>query len=155
MKALKAFTITLAIIVAVGAIALVAGIIIHKNKNVGIDTSTVATSMNKSTADNTKKTKRKSKANPITKAVVSEALDSYVSGSDDKTKEIYDSISEEDKDVVVDIIASNVSLGSISDVSEIASNGDKDALIEYAEENLPEEDQEELLSILSKYGIQP
>ncbi len=155
MKALKVFITTLAIIVAIGAVALVAGIIINKNKGAKVDTSSVATNMSKSADASAQKSKRKSKANPITKAVVSEAIDSYVSGADDKTKEIYDSMSEEDKDVVVDILASNVSVSSISDMSGYIANGDKDALVDYAEENLPEEDQEELLSILSKYGLQP
>ncbi len=155
MKALKTFSITLGIILAVGAIAIAAGIIIKKNNGAGIDTRSATTSVGNSTADSTTNSKRKSKANPITKAVVSEALDSYVSGADDKTKEIYNSMSEEDKDIVVDIIAENVSLGSVSDVSGYIANGDKDALVDYAQENLPEEDQKELLDILSKYGLQP
>ena len=153
MKPLKVFTITLAVILAVGAIALIAGTAIKKH-NSAEGGSDSATSADSTSGEGSSKSKRTSTANPITKAIVSEAIDSYVAGSDDKTQELYDSMSEEDKEIVKDIIAENVSLGSVSDVTGLIANGDKEALITYAQENIPEDDQEELKDILSKY-IEP
>ena len=96
-------------------------------------------------------TKRESKANPITKAVVEKAMDAYIETADSDTKARFNSMSEEDKDIVTDIIAENVSLDSISEVQSYVAKGDKDAVAKYAQENLSEEDQKILIEIMSKY----
>ncbi len=114
----------------------------------GTDSSDAKTSDSSSEGTSTK---RKSKANPITKAVVEKAVDAYVDSADKETKELFNSMSEDDKDIVTDIIAENVSLDSISEMQSYVANGDKDAIEKYAEENLSEEDQEVLKEIMSKY----
>ncbi len=155
MKTLKAFTITLAVILLVGVIALVAGAVIKNRKSTEGGSASATTSSGGSTSESGTKPKRTSTANPLTKAIVSEAIDSYVAGSNEQTQEIYDSMSEEDKEIVKDIIAENVSLSSVYDVTGLIAGGDKDAIAKYAQENLPEDDQEELKDIMAKYGLQP
>ena len=105
----------------------------------------------KATQEQTQSDSEKKSANPITKAIVSEALDSYAEQSTGKTKEIYESMSEEDKDTVTEIIANNVSLDSVSEVQSYVNSGDASGLMDYAEENLSEEELEELKDIMSKY----
>ena len=56
-----------------------------------------------------------------------------------------------DKDAVTEIIANNVSLETIPEVKSYISNGDSEGLMDYARENLSEEEQKELLEIMSKY----
>ena len=135
MKAVKAFFITLAVVLLIGVIFLIGKNSIMKD---------VKTTQEQ-TSSETKS------ANPVKKAIVSEALDSYAEKSSGKTKEIYDSMSEEDKDTVTEIIANNVSIDSVSEVQSYISSGDTSGLMDYAEENLSEEELEELKDIMSKY----
>ena len=137
MKAAKAFFITLVVVLLIGAIFLIGKDSIMKD--------------GKATQEQTQSDSEKKSANPITKAIVSEALDSYAEQSTGKTKEIYESMSEEDKDTVTEIIANNVSLDSVSEVQSYVNSGDASGLMDYAEENLSEEELEELKDIMSKY----
>ena len=137
MKAAKAFFITLVVVLLIGAIFLIGKDSIMKDV--------------KATQEQTQSDSEKKSANPITKAIVSEALDSYAEQSTGKTKEIYESMSEEDKDTVTEIIANNVSLDSVSEVQSYVNSGDASGLMDYAEENLSEEELEELKNIMSKY----
>ncbi len=139
MKAAKSFAITLAVILAIGGIFLVGKNSIKKD----VETTVEATE--------TAKVTKKSTANPIKKAIVSEALDTYVEQKGGVVKEVVDSMSEEDKDTVTEIIADNVSIDSISDVQSYISSGDSAGLMKYAQENLSEEEQAELLEIMAKY----
>ena len=135
MKAVKAFFITLAVVLLIGVIFLIGKNSIMKDVK----------ATQEQTSSETKS------ANPVKKAIVSEALDSYAEKSSGKTKEIYDSMSEEDKDTVTEIIANNVSIDSVSEVQSYISSGDTSGLMDYAEENLSEEELEELKDIMSKY----
>ena len=137
MKAAKAFFITLVVVLLIGAIFLIGKDSIMKDV--------------KATQEQTQSDSEKKSANPITKAIVSEALDSYAEQSTGKTKEIYESMSEEDKDTVTEIIANNVSLDSVSEVQSYVNSVDASGLMDYAEENLSEEELEELKDIMSKY----
>ena len=138
MKAAKAFGITLSVILLIGVVFLLGKQSILKD---------VAATKTESTAsDSTKKA-----ANPVTKAIVSEAMDSYIEKSDGKAQEIYESMSEEDKDAVTEIIANNVSIDSVSEVQSYVSSGDANGLMDYAEDNLSEEELAELKDIMSKY----
>ena len=135
MKALKSFMVTLAIILLIGVIFLFGKSSIKKD------------------IDNTETTfHQKTKANPVTKAVVEKTMDAYIESSDGKAKEIAESMSEEDKDAVAEIIANNVSLSSLSDIQSIVSSGDADAALEYAQDNLSDEEFSELEEIMSKYA---
>ena len=137
MKAAKAFFITLVVVLLIGAIFLIGKDSIMKDV--------------KATQEQTQSDNEKKSANPITKAIVSEALDSYAEQSTGKTKEIYESMSEEDKDTVTEIIANNVSIDSVSEVQSYVNSGDTNGLMEYAKDNLSEEEVKELTEIRSKY----
>ncbi len=152
MKALKTFLITLVVVVAVGAAVLFGRSTLGGNMHAsmsGIGTKTETASKNDKTA------KKPRKVNKFTKFAVNAAVDAYLKNSDDKTKEIADKITDEDRDVVTDIIASNVSAKDIPALQKILSDGDPDAVLEYAQDNFPEEDIEELQEILSGYGMVP
>lgn len=137
MKAVKAFFITLVVVLLIGVIFLIGKDSIMKDV--------------KATQEQTQSNTEKKSANPIKKAIVSEAIDTYVEKSTGRTKEIYDTMSEEDKDTVTEIIANNVSLDSISEVQSYVNSEDASGLMEYAEENLSEEEIKELTDIMSKY----
>ena len=137
MKAAKAFGITLFVILLIGVIFLVGRKSIIKDVEATQEQTTTKTST----------------ANPITKAIVSEALDTYAENSTGKTKEIYESMSEEDKDTVTEIIANNVSIDSVSEVQSYVNSGDANGLMEYAKDNLSEEEVKELTEIMSKYVL--
>ena len=136
MKAAKAFGITLFVVLLIGVIFLVGRNSIMKDVKATQEQAT---------------TTKTSTANPITKAIVSEALDNYAENSTGKTKEIYESMSEEDKDAVTEIIANNVSIDSVSEVQSYVNSGDANGLMEYAKDNLSEEEVKELTEIMSKY----
>ncbi len=152
MKALRIFFITLSVILALGGVILLGSSRIKGSTDSESGTQPRATD---SSADSSEKSAGKSGANPIKKAIVSEALDAYLESSDGKAKEISETITDEDKDAVAEIIANNVSLDSISDMQELMSSGDREDIINYAQENFSEEDKEELANILSKYVGQP
>ena len=137
MKAAKAFFITLFVVLLIGVIFLVGKNSIMKDV--------------KATQQQTQSNEEKKSANPIKKAIVSEAIDTYAEKSSGKTKEIFDSMSEEDKDTVTEIIANNVSLDTVSEVQSYVNSEDASGLMEYAEENLSEEELKELEDIMSKY----
>ena len=138
MKAAKAFGITLFVVLLIGVIFLVGRNSIMKDVKATQEQAT---------------TTKTSTANPITKAIVSEALDTYAENATGKTKEIYESMSEEDKDTVTEIIANNVSIDSVSEVQSYVNSGDTNGLMEYAKENLSEEEVKELTEIMSKYVL--
>ena len=137
MKAAKAFFITLFVVLLIGTIFLIGKDSIMKDVQ--------------ATQQQTQSNDEKKSANPIKKAIVSEALDSYAEKSSGKTKEIFDSMSEEDKDTVTEIIANNVSLDSVTEVQSYVNSEDASGLMEYAKENLSEEELKELEDIMSKY----
>ena len=137
MKAVKAFFITLVVVLLIGVIFLIGKDSIMKDV--------------KATQEQTQSNTEKKSANPIKKAIVSEAIDSYAEKSSGKTKEIFDSMSEEDKDTVTEIIANNVSLDSVTEVQSYVNSEDASGLMEYAKENLSEEELKELEDIMSKY----
>ena len=138
MKAAKAFGITLFVVLLIGVIFLVGRNSIMKDVKATQEQAT---------------TTKTSTANPITKAIVSEALDTYAEKSTGKTKEIYESMSEEDKDAVTEIIANNVTIESVSEVQSYVNSGDANGLMEYAKDNLSEEEVKELTEIMSKYVL--
>ena len=137
MKAVKAFFITLVVVLLIGVIFLIGKDSIMKDV--------------KATQEQTQSNTEKKSANPIKKAIVSEAIDTYAEKSTGRAKEIYDTMSEEDKDTVTEIIANNVSLDSISEVQSYVNSEDASGLMEYAEENLSKEEIKELTDIMSKY----
>ena len=61
-------------------------------------------------------------------------------------------MSEEDRETVTDIITENLTPSTMNDVSEYIESGDKEGLMDYAEENLSEEDYEKLKELYKKYS---
>ena len=134
MKALKSFMVTLIIVLIIGCIFIVARGSIMKNVRSDVTASS------------------SSKSNPVIKAIVSKAIDSYIENTDnEKIQEIATSMSEEDKDAVTEIIANNVTIDSVSEVQSCISSGDTQSMIDYAKENLSEDEIEQLTDIMSKY----
>lgn len=143
MKALKSFLITLAIIIIIGGIFLFAQKSISKDVETTVETTQA------------QKESKKSTANPVKKAIVNEAMNQYIEKSDGKAKEIMESMSEEDKDTVSEIIANNVELEDIPEIQSYISGGDSAGLMEYAKDNLSDEEQAELAEIMIKYALTP
>ena len=143
MKAFKSFIITLVIVIIIGCIFIAAkGSILRSISEDGVKTESTEQAGSS----------KKSKANPVTKAIVGEAMDTYIKNSSNETvKELGESMSKEDKDTVTEIIANNVSIDSIPEVQSYISSGDKEGLMEYAEDNFSEEEISELKDIMSKY----
>ena len=146
MKAVKTFAITLAIIIAMGGAILVGKSLMNNEADTSVASTKVSTTKN---TKNTKTTKKK--ANPIKKAIVSEALNTYVDKQGGTAKEIMDSMSEEDKDTVTEIIAQNFTASTISDLDSYISDDDPEGLMKYAQDNLTEEEVAELEEIMKKY----
>lgn len=175
MKVLKTFFITLAVVLAVGVLFLVGrGMLKTDTFGGGLSDTTRSEAEKDSSGDSeggygsqeskdgagpgsdfagktSNSGEKKSSANPIVKAVVNEAIDVYIDNADGEVKEVAESMSEEDRETVTEIIAENVSLDAIPQIQSFLSSGDKDSILEYAEENFTQEQIEQLQSIMSKY----
>ncbi len=149
MKAVKAFGITLATVILIGVVFVTGKESIAKDINASAKSKTSITSQLTTTKSDTKKKKA---ANPITKAIVKEAINTYAQQADDDTKKVYESMSDEDKDKITEIIASNVSMDTIPTLQSYVSGGDSDALMKYANDNLTKEELAELTEILTRYS---
>jgi hypothetical protein len=149
MKAVKAFGITLATVILIGVVFVTGKESIAKDINASAKSKTSITSQLTKTKSDTKKKKA---ANPITKAIVKEAINTYAQQADDDTKKVYESMSDEDKDKITEIIASNVSMDTIPTLQSYVSGGDSDALMKYANDNLTKEELAELTEILTRYS---
>ncbi|MBE5825096.1 MAG: hypothetical protein E7307_00520 [Butyrivibrio sp.] len=140
MKALKSFMITLIVVLVIGCIFIVARGSIMKSISKDMDSATSGEAA------------KSGKANPVTKAIVSKTLDTYIENTDnERVKEIAESMSEEDMDTVTEIIANNVNVEDIPEVQSYISSGDTEGMLEYANENLSEEEVEQLKDIMSRY----
>ncbi len=68
-----------------------------------------------------------------------------------EVSKILDSMTEEDKEVVAQIIENHMDAESVSEVMEYVNEGDKDGLIKYAAENLTAEEISQLMGLYGKY----
>ncbi|WP_026658485.1 hypothetical protein [Butyrivibrio sp. AC2005] len=152
---IKSFVVTLVIVLAIGAIYLYSKDSLFKSENA--DGTEQTGSKN---ADGTKdggitgaiEDAKKEVIKNVAKTVVDKAVEQYAGESSSQVKEMLDSVSEEDKDKVADILVDNMSIDDISDVQEYITNQDVDGLKEYAKDKLTEEDYSELTDILEKYS---
>ncbi len=152
---IKSFVVTLVIVLAIGAIYLYSKDSLFKSENA--DGTEQAGSEN---ADGTKdggitgaiEDAKKEVIKNVAKTVVDKAVEQYAGESSSQVKEMLDSVSEEDKDKVADILVDNMSIDDISDVQEYITNQDVGGLKEYAKDKLTEEDYSELTDILEKYS---
>ena len=89
----------------------------------------------------------------VAKTVVNKAIEEYAEkAGSEEVKEKLESITEEDKDKVSEIISENISIESMGDVESYISNKDMDGLMDYAEDKLTAEDYSELTDIMEKYS---
>lgn len=158
MKIFKSFVITLVIVLAIGAIFLYS-----KDSLIKTDTKEVTESSEIDSAENEKSTEEKSITSVIddakkevvkgvAKTVVNKAIEEYADKSEGEVKEKLESITEEDKDKVSEIISENITIENMGDVESYISNKDVDGLMDYAQDKLTAEDYSELTGILEKYS---
>lgn len=69
-------------------------------------------------------------------------------------QEIMDSMNEEDRDVLEQIISENISPDAISDVSSYLASGDLEGLKNYAKNTLSDRDLEKIRDLYTKYKNQ-
>ena len=87
-------------------------------------------------------------------AVAQELIASQISSgelSDDDIQAILDSMSEEDRSVLEDIINSHFSISSLSDILSFLRSGDLAGLRDYARNSLTEEELTQIRAIYNKY----
>ncbi len=145
MKGLKSFIITLVIVLAIGGIY-----IFHKDKvNNATETisTTVKETVNESVGNVVDGAKQK-----VVKTIVDEAIDQYSDKADEDVKQVLDSVTEEDKSKISEIIADNLDMDSIDDIKDYVTDSDMDGLMKFAEDKLTEQDYSEFTAILEKYS---
>ena len=94
-----------------------------------------------------------------TKKIVAEKTVDLIEDNIDKiaadhpeVKEALESLSEEDRETVTEIIADHIDTETAGEVMEYVNEGDKDGLMEYAVENLSPEEISKLAEIYSRYS---
>ncbi|SFC34876.1 hypothetical protein [Butyrivibrio sp. YAB3001] len=66
--------------------------------------------------------------------------------------EVLESLTEEDKQVVSEIIENHMDSETVGEVMGYVTNGDKESLVKYAADNLTAEEISELMKLYGKYG---
>ena len=94
-----------------------------------------------------------------TKKIVAEKTVDLIEDNIDKiaadhpeVKEALESLSEEDRETVTEIIADHIDTETAGEVMEYVNEGDKDGLMEYAVENLSPEEISKLAEIYGRYS---
>ena len=75
-----------------------------------------------------------------------------IAADNPKVAEVLENMTEEDKEVGTEIIENHMDAETVSEVSGYVADGDQDALIKYAAENLTPEEMAQLLELYGKYG---
>ena len=75
-----------------------------------------------------------------------------VAGEDSKVTQVLENMSEEDKEVVTEIVENHMDAESVTEVMGYVNDGDKDGLMRYAAENLSPEELAQLAELYGKYG---
>ena len=75
-----------------------------------------------------------------------------LAGDNEKAKEMLESISEEDKEKVSEILAEHMDAETVSEVAGYVNNNDQQGLLEYATENLSPEEMEQFKDLYEKYS---
>ena len=97
------------------------------------------------------KEKAKEKIAEKTVDVITDNVDK-IAGENPEVKEMMESLSEEDKETVAEIISEHMDTETVTEVMEYVNEGDKEGLINYAVENLSPEEISELMEIYGRYG---
>ena len=91
----------------------------------------------------------------VTSAVAEKMIEEQVqndsTGQLQNAQDIYNSMSEEDKQTVNDLIESKVSPQTISDVSKYAKDQDKEGLKQYVKEKFTESEIQQMKDLYNKY----
>ncbi|WP_026527439.1 hypothetical protein [Butyrivibrio sp. VCD2006] len=160
MRIFKSFVITLVVVLAIG------GIFLYSKDSLMKSETDEVTQGIESTEDGEKAEKtgeggiagaineaKKEVVKGVAKTVVNKAIEEYAEkAGSEEVKEKLESITEEDKDKVSEIISENISIESMGDVESYISNKDMDGLMDYAEDKLTAEDYSELTDIMEKYS---
>ena len=75
-----------------------------------------------------------------------------ISGGNPEVAEMLESLSEQDKETVKKIMSDHMDAETVTEVMGYVKDGDKEALIDYAQENLSPLEIAELLKIYGKYA---
>lgn len=69
----------------------------------------------------------------------------------ESAKDVYNSMSDEDKQKVQDIVDNHLDAKTASDIQSYVTKGDTEGLKDYARQNLSSDEQQELLEMYDKY----
>ncbi|WP_029230966.1 hypothetical protein [Butyrivibrio sp. VCB2006] len=75
-----------------------------------------------------------------------------VAGENSLVTKVLENMSEEDKEVVTEIVENHMDKESVSEVMDYVNEGDKEGLMKYAAENLTPEEMAKLAELYMKYG---
>ena len=75
-----------------------------------------------------------------------------IAGDNQEVKKVLESMSDEDKEVVTEIIENHMDAETATEIMGYVNDGDKAALMEYATENLSAEEIMELMEMYGKYS---
>lgn len=96
--------------------------------------------------------KAKEKVTPaVAEKMIEEQVQNDSTGQLQNAQDIYNSMSEEDKQTVNDMIESKVSPQTISDVSKYAKDQDKEGLKQYVKEKFTESEIRQMKDLYNKY----
>ena len=97
------------------------------------------------------KGKGKSNDTAVAEKMIEEQVQNDSTGQLQNAQDIYNSMSEEDKQTVNDMIESKVSPQTISDVSKYAKDQDKEGLKQYVKEKFTESEIRQMKDLYNKY----
>lgn len=86
-----------------------------------------------------------------TKIFEEQIPDGVSSDQVEQAQQIYDSMSEADKDTVDNLIDNKLNPGTISDVSGYLKNNDKEGLKEYVKDSFSEQEIQQMKDLYQKY----
>ena len=87
----------------------------------------------------------------VAEKMIEEQVQNDSTGQLQNAQDIYNSMSEEDKQTVNDMIESKVSPQTISDVSKYAKDQDKEGLKQYVKEKFTESEIRQMKDLYNKY----
>ena len=87
----------------------------------------------------------------VAEKMIEEQVQNDSTGQLQNAQDIYNSMSEEDKQTVNDMIESQVSPQTISDVSKYAKDQDKEGLKQYVKEKFTESEIRQMKDLYNKY----
>lgn len=90
-------------------------------------------------------------ASTVVEKMIEEQVQNDPTGQLQNAQDVYESMSEEDKQTVNDMVESKVSPETISEVSKYAKNKDKEGLKQYVKEKFTESEIQQMKDLYNKY----